>query len=300
MAWPSLQKFLSGGVIIEVSRIPKQKDGKPQIQELEPPAVTFCARNTTYWKNATLVVKNDMVRSNCEKETNKEVNDCIKERTFSINDTIKTAFHDITNLTSVMNPLYWKLNFGSPYLGMCHTFIYTTKLKADMLSDGVVFQLDPDLSYKVIIHDPKYFLMASNPLVFPRIWREYKAQDLEPNKFDWLYISLTEHRLLNRPDQPCEEDIPDYDFFACVKTSQAREVGCRPGWESWSDTTLPICTTMAELSLHEKMDWAVFNAEQKIVENRTGCKVPCRYKEFNIVGEPQSGSANILGPIAQN
>ena len=72
MAWPSLQKFLSGGVIIEVSRIPKQKDGKPQIQELEPPAVTFCARNTTYWKNATLVVKNAMVKANCEKETNKE------------------------------------------------------------------------------------------------------------------------------------------------------------------------------------------------------------------------------------
>ena len=80
---------------------------------------------------------------------------CIKERTFSINNTIISAFHDITNLTSVMNPLYWTLNFGSPYLGMCHTFIYTTKLKADMLSDGVVFQLDPELSYKVIIHDPK-------------------------------------------------------------------------------------------------------------------------------------------------
>ena len=72
MAWPRLQKFLSGGVIMKVSWIPKQKDGKPQIQELEPPAVTFCARNTTYWENATLVVENDIVKSNCKKETNKQ------------------------------------------------------------------------------------------------------------------------------------------------------------------------------------------------------------------------------------
>ena len=299
MAWPSLQKFMAGGVLIEVSRIPKQKDGKPQIQQLEAPALTFCARNTSYWKNASKVVDNGMVDANCRDEKHQEVIDCIEERTFSINDTIITAFHDLTNITSVMNPIYWTPNFGSPYLGMCHTFIYPTKLKADMLADGVIFQLDPDLSYKVIIHDPKYFLMASNPLVFPRIWREYKAQDINPNKFEWLYISETEHRLLNRPDQPCEEDITDYDFIACVKTSQAKEVGCRPGWENWSNSSLPICSKMEELNLHEKLDWDIFNAEQKIVENKTGCKVPCKYKEFAIVGEPQGGNANILGTIAE-
>ena len=110
---------------------------------------------------------------------------------------------------SIKTPKYWKPNFGSPHLGMCHTLSLPTKLKADMMADGLMFQLDPSLSYKVIIHDPKYFLMASNPLVFPRIWREYKAQDLQPQKYEWVYIALTEHRLLNRPDQPCEDGIPD-------------------------------------------------------------------------------------------
>ena len=282
-----------------MSRIPKQKDGKPQLQEMEAPALTFCAKgNITAWKNATNVIDNDMVMSQCNRSTSQEAIDCIEEKTYSLNDTIKSAFHDIMQPKSIMNASHWSQNFGSPYLGMCHTFIYPKKLKADMLADGLVFQLDPELSYKVILHDPKYLLMASNPLVFPRIWREYKSRDLKPNKFEWLYISLTEHRLLNRPDQPCEEDIPDYDFMECVKTSQARDVGCRPGWDNWSDTTHPICTTMEQLRMHEELDWAIYNYELKIVVNKTGCRVPCMYKQFAIVGEPQGGSATPLGKIA--
>jgi hypothetical protein len=54
---------------------------------------------------------------------------------------------------------------------------------------------------------------------------------------------------------------------------------------------------MEQLNLHEKMDWAIFNYEQKIIVKKTGCEVPCIYKEFAIVGEPQCGNANIFGPI---
>ena len=64
MALPSLNKFLAGGVIIEMFQIPKENSGSFQIKELDPPAVTFCARNTSYWKNASKIVENDMVKSN--------------------------------------------------------------------------------------------------------------------------------------------------------------------------------------------------------------------------------------------
>ena len=61
------------------------------------------------------------------------------------------------------------------------------------------------------------------------IWHEYsKLSDIYR-----YYISVTEHHLLNRPEQPCEEK-EDYDFLECVKTSQARMVGCRPPWDIWS------------------------------------------------------------------
>ena len=75
MAWPSVQKFLSGGIVIEESYIPKQKNGRPQIQEVEPPAVTFCAKNTSYWKNVTLASDDDMVNTQCTKDKNQEVLD---------------------------------------------------------------------------------------------------------------------------------------------------------------------------------------------------------------------------------
>ena len=296
MAWPSLLKFLAGGVIIEVSRIPKQKNGKPQLQELKSPALTFCAKNYSSWKDGVAMedITASNVAANCGNVSKEEVMNCIQQKTFSINDTVISAFHDLTNPVSVMNEKYWTRNFGCPFLGMCHTFIFPTKLKADMLEDGVIFQLNPELSYKVIIHDPKYYLMASNPLVFPRIWREYKAQDIEPNKFEWLYISETDHKLLNRPEQPCEEN-PSYDYITCVKNSQARDVGCRPAWDHWSDPSIPVCTNMEDLVQHEALDWGIYNFEQKIVENKTGCKVPCKYKEFAIAGEPQGGSASPMG-----
>lgn len=299
MAWPSLQKFLTGGVIIEISQIPKEDAGTLQIQELEPPAVTFCARNTSYWKNASEIVDDNMVNANCKGKTNKEVQDCIRAKTFNFTDTIKNAYHDATDPKVLMSEEQWIPNFGSPYLGMCHTFLYETQLRADMMKDGIFFRLDPNLSYKVIIHDPRFFLMTSNPLVFPRIWKEYKKNSLKANKFSWLYISLTEHRLLNRPEKQCQDTSDGYDFISCVETSQARQVGCRPGWESWSDREYPVCSSMEDLATHEKMDWALFNDERKIIVNKTGCKIPCTYKEFSIVGE-QAGSAHILGSDAEN
>ena len=85
-----------------------------------------------------------------------------------------------------------------------------------------------------------------------------------------------------REERPCEEDPEGkYDFMACIKNSQveqrplslvwtlsgsviffsidctnryknkrfpgrklsqAKEIGCRPGWEDWSDKSWPLCT----------------------------------------------------------
>ena len=84
-----------------------------------------------------------------------------------------------------------------------------------------------------------------------------------------------------------------------MKTSQARKVGCRPGWETWSDESLPICSDMENLKRHEQMDWEIFNEERKIIVNKTGCKAPCTFKKFAVVGQ-QAGNADILGDVAKN
>ena len=83
--------------------------------------------------------------------------------------------------------------------------------------------------------------------------------------------------LFNREEQPCQED-EEYDFLECVKTSQARRVGCRPVWDVWSPLDIPLCQTMEKLQEHEMLDFNYFYIEKKMIAKNTGCKVPCKYK----------------------
>ena len=50
---------------------------------------------------------------------------------------------------------------------------------------------------------------------------------------------------LNVPEDPCVED-DQYNFGVCVKESLARQVGCRPSWDVWSDQTIRNCTEIDE------------------------------------------------------
>ena len=136
--------------------------------------------------------------------------------------------------------------------------------------------LDPNLNYSIFIHDPKYYhLLIQN--IFPRILLQYKAGNMDVGTFDYYEIALTEHQLLNRPEQPCEEE-EDYDFLECVKTSQARMVGCRPPWDIWSPHSIPLCQSMDQLQQHEQQDQSYIQIEQQKIVNQTGCDIPCKFK----------------------
>ena len=129
------------------------------------------------------------------------------------------------------------------FLGMCHTFRYH---KIDDNDESTnTFLLDPNLNYRILIHDPKYYHLLWKGLI-PRIWVDYNSGNLEAGTFDYLEISVTEHQRINRPEQPCEEE-EDYDFLECVKTGQAKMVGCRPPWDIWSPDTIPLCQTLDQL-----------------------------------------------------
>ena len=108
---------------------------------------------------------------------------------------------------------------------------------------------------------------------------QYKAgQNLVAGTYDYYQITVTEHHLLNRPEQSCEEE-EDYDFLGCVKASQARMVGCRPPWDSWSPPTIPLCQTMDQMLEYEMIDRDLFViTRKKEFLEQTGCKVPCRYQ----------------------
>ena len=207
-----------------------------------------------------------------------EVLDCVRNNTFSFNDSIKDARFNMQTMESVVKESLWRTTMDTVYYGTCHTFNYSDRIYADMVLDSFLFYLDPSLKYRVIFHDPKFYHIVSNTLTFPRIWLEYKAgQNMKPGHYEWFYITLTEHNNLNRPEQPCEEE-EDYDFLKCVKTSQARRVGCRPPWDSWSPDTIPLCQTMDQLWEYDGLDFRLKHVEQKIILNYTGCQPPCKYK----------------------
>ena len=92
------------------------------------------------------------------------------------------------------------------------------------------------------------------------------------------HVSPTELRLTSIISLYLQTD-PQYNFFACIKASLAREVGCRPFWDKLSPADIPACTTMEELNKHQLKDQEIWmRHEQKIILNMTGCKVPCTYK----------------------
>ena len=72
-------------------------------------------------------------------------------------------------------------------------------------------------------------------------------------------------------------------------------MGCRPPWDRWSPDTIAECDTTEQLTRHESLDWALYNYEKRMVIQTTGCKIPCTYNEYQVVGEPQSGSSAKMG-----
>ena len=73
------------------------------------------------------------------------------------------------------------------------------------------------------------------------------------------------------------KESEDYNFQTCVKASLAEKIGCRPPWDLWSPASSPLCARVEDMARHEEYDWDLYNFEQKIVLNFTGCKVLTSY-----------------------
>ena len=113
-------------------------------------------------------------------------------------------------------------------------YFYVLLFAADMEDMLLVhIELLPERHHIVSLDKSRYFSSSTNPLGYPRVWREYKK--MTPNTFEWLYLTVTERHNMNRcvsriwswmkifrEEQPCEEDPGrSYDFMVCVKNSQA-------------------------------------------------------------------------------
>ena len=150
-------------------------------------------------------------------------------------------------------------------------------------SDAIVFSLNSSsfFSYSFLLHDEDFFLLNINPFTLPiKSWR-FKGSILETSGY-YHDLTLTKHKRLNLDRRPCNEDL-GYSFTICVQEYVSEKVGCRVPWGERSKQERVSCTTKEQFNHFEWIYKSLVNADSDAITKRTGCKVPCNYKEYKFV-----------------
>ena len=71
-----------------------------------------------------------------------------------------------------------------------------------------------------------------------------------------------------------------------TEESAARFVGCALPWYEAPQLNLSRCTSLKQFQKYEDYYWEASVLEQRDALSFTGCKLPCRYREFQEVGRP--------------
>ena len=245
--YPAFIKYRESGVFIKISTDPKDRS---TIHAIPAPAITFCASDkdspfSKGWKNASLEYL-DLINVECDQpESLEEAVSCISNRTYNFNETITFAQQGATYAKLISDSQFWKSDVTAMPVGKCHTLDYPEHLGSRLETNTLWFNLNSELSYDVIIHDPTFYIVTLSPSAIPQI-RIKKKPLKEARNFDMVYITVTKHIKLNRPEFPCN-DSENYNFKRCVKESVSRKIGCRMEWDADSDRSWPVCTSMDQL-----------------------------------------------------
>ena len=113
-------------------------------------------------------------------------------------------------------------DFTLNYAGRYYTLDLPMKIGPDDNEDQIFLELNTNLTFTLLIHDPEYFLYNLNPIALPTTTRRFTATDRRPNV--WFYrLELAEVNKLNLPSSPCIDD-PSYNFQACLRRNMAEKV----------------------------------------------------------------------------
>ena len=61
--------------------------------------------------------------------------------------------------------------------------------------------------------------------------------------------------------------------------------GCRYPFDTWASTSLPMCNYTTGQEYYD-MVYNLTNSEPRVIINKTGCLIPCKYREYKVVGNP--------------
>ena len=74
-----------------------------------------------------------------------------------------------------------------------------------------------------------------------------------------------------------------YDFTVCIKEKLSETVGCRLPWDKWSNQDRVACERDEDFRKFEQIYSSLVDEDVNGIERKTGCRTPCRYKEFRFV-----------------
>ena len=94
---------------------------------------------------------------------------------------------------------------------------------------------------------------------------------------------------MNRPGKfECNKDT-DYNFNNCVTKSLATKLGCIFPWTGEVSTEkFHNCNTTEKVNKYLGVYDSMYMATQQYLLDLTGCKVPCSYNHYSVVGIPAS------------
>ena len=283
---PALQRYLEEGVLLKVSSLSHPSGG------LLPPTITLCPTtpNKTYeagWKNASGEYLH-VLQAECEKLNNHDdVLNCVNDKTYTFDEAVKNVFVGVVQPEDLMNTTYWSKYMTVTGLGKCQVLKYEKPLGMDAERDSLFLYLNPDLNYYVFFHDTKYFLTTNNLLTIPQIMIR-KMGSQASKSFDYYPLSVTKRKNINRPSQPCVEDV-NYDFTDCIIESVAAKIGCKYPWDTRAHSQVPVCTDVGKITTQEEIFYKIGYSGRKNLINITGCQPPCSYRHYEVVGEPFKG-----------
>ena len=155
---PAVERYLDKKVMVVTTR--KDTGGTPA------PALTIVVRRNdtgTAWKNEVLWGK-DYVSALCgEPGQNQSILDCIEENTYDQSEISQSVYLGLGGFAKVVKDP-WIEDFTYSFMGRTYTLNITKKLRYDSLADSLIrIGLEPNLTYDIFIHDPKYFYATRNP-----------------------------------------------------------------------------------------------------------------------------------------
>ena len=175
--YPSVQRYLSKSVRVITSTGSFNKS-------LPSPAITLCVDVSDSFKikvnNNGKESVSDQLRKLCDPaRTGQEINECFSRIFYDNHEVVQnmTVGNEFRQPNFTSNIILWEF-------GKCHNIGPGIHI-GSFMNESLAFIIDPNLQYRLFIHDPDFFFISANPLTIPAIEKVLRFPVLNSTTLFW-------------------------------------------------------------------------------------------------------------------